>query len=351
MKICSIISNGKRILIVLSIILTLWVLYGVFDYLKKMYLPNFITEGPAQYIYIRTGATFDDVCKELGNANALFNRSSFEWLAEKKKYVNNIKPGRYKLTGRLSNKELLQLLRSGEQEPVKLTINNIRTINQLAGIVGHNLEADSAEIVSLLNNNDYLIGYYLNPNTSLSIFIPNTYEFYWNTNAKQFIKRMYKEFNIFWNEERRKQADSIGYTPIEVMIIASIVEEETNNADEYPIIAGLYINRLKINMPLQADPTIKFALGDFAIKRVLNKDTEVKSPYNTYRYKGLPPGPISMPSIKAIDGVLNYKRHKYLYFCAKSDFSGNHLFARTLQQHIQNANDYWKALDMKKIFE
>jgi UPF0755 protein len=343
-------SGIKKIIISIIIIVSiLFMLIGI-NYLRKTYFSNIIFEGQAKYIYIKTGASFSDLCNELERANVLQNRNSFEWVAEKKHYPNKIKPGRYKLTNRMSNKQLIQLLLSGEQEPLKLTFNNIRTIEQLAGVVCKHLETDSAELVKLLRNSDFLIGYYLNPNTAISIFIPNTYEFYWNTNANQFVKRMYKEWTAFWNEERLKKAQEIGLTNIEATILASIVDEETNLSSEYPVIAGVYMNRLKKGMMLQADPTIKFALGDFTMKRVLKKDIEVKSPYNTYKNKGLPPGPICMPSIKAIDGVLNYEHHKYLYFCAKADFSGYHAFANTLKQHNQNAEAYWQALNKNKIF-
>jgi UPF0755 protein len=341
----------KKIVIALSAILVISFIVLLFSYLNRIYFSNVIDDGKEKYIQIKTGSTFEDVCNELIKANVLSNINSFEWLAEKKDYVKNIKPGRYKIGRRMSNKELIRMLKLGEQEPVRVIINNVRTINQLGGLLSRQLEIDSAELVGLLSNKDYLIGYYLNPQTSLSIFIPNTYEFYWNTNAQQLIKRIYKESEIFWNENRRKKAEELGLSTVEITILASIVEEETNVKEEYPVIAGVYINRLKKGMMLQADPTIKFALGNFAIKRILTKDTEVKSEYNTYRHKGLPPGLICMPSINAIDGVLNYERHKYLYFCAKSDFSGKHDFAKSLVEHNKNAEAYWKELNKQKIYE
>jgi UPF0755 protein len=183
------------------------------------------------------------------------------------------------------------------------------------------------------------------------MFIPNTYEMYWNTSAKLFCEKMQKEYKRYWNETRLKKASNIGYTPEEVIILASIVEEETQNNAEKSIIAGVYINRIKKGMPLQADPTVKFAVGDFTIKRVLDKHTSVDSRYNTYRYEGLPPGPICIPSITTVNAVLNYQHHDYLYFCAKTNFSGTHSFAKTLQQHNINANAYRKALNRNRIFK
>ena len=183
-----------------------------------------------------------------------------------------------------------------------------------------------------------------------ALFIPNTYEIYWNVSPERFMARMKQEYNRFWTEERRKKAEALGLTPVEVSTLASIVEEESAVADEYPTIAGLYLNRLKAGMPLQADPTVKFAAGDFALQRILDKHLAIDSPYNTYKYAGLPPGPIRIPSIRAIDAVLNPAHHRYFYMCAKEDFSGRHNFAATLAEHNRNANRYRAELNRRKIY-
>jgi UPF0755 protein len=341
----------KKILLILAIAVVLIIAITITNVFRKIYVPNVIVENKIDsYLYIPTGSSIEDVCQILYQKNFIINRNSFEWLAEKKKYSLNIKPGRYKLKNNMSNNELINLLRSGKQEPVKLSLNNIRTIDQLAGIVGHHLEVDSLAIIHILKNNEVLEKYGFNENTIIAVFLPNTYDFYWNTSANEFLKHMFKEYSKFWNSSRQTKAKEIGMSKIQISIIASIVNEESNKTSEYSALAGVYINRLKHEMPLQADPTIKFAMGDFTIKRILHKYTEINSPYNTYKNLGLPPGPISMPTIKAIDAVLNYDKTNYLYFCAKPDFSGYHVFAKTLIQHNKNAEAYQKALDQRKIY-
>jgi UPF0755 protein len=243
------------------------------------------------------------------------------------------------------------LLRSGEQLPVNLIFNNIRDINQLAGAVGRQIEADSVSIVKLLTDSTYLSLLGLNREIAPILFIPNTYEMYWNTSAEGFIKRMHDEYIKFWKGERTSLANEIGLTIAEVVTLASIVEKETNKNDEKPIIAGVYMNRLKAGWRLQADPTVIYAIGDYSIKRVLNVHKEFRSPYNTYQVHGLPPGPICIPSIASIDAVLNYDRNSYLFFCAKDDLSGYHVFARTNRQHNINARKYQEALNKMGIYK
>ncbi|MEA3317340.1 MAG: endolytic transglycosylase MltG, partial [Bacteroidota bacterium] len=237
------------------------------------------------------------------------------------------------------------------QKPLKLVFNNIRNIENLAGRVAKKIEADSSAIVNLMHNNKFIEELGFNKYTYTCIFIPNTYEFWWNTSAKSFVLRMHKEYLKFWNTERKAKAKKLNLSKEEVITIASIVDEETYKNDEMPRIAGVYINRLRKRIPLQADPTIKFAVGDFSIKRVLTKHLKTESPYNTYKHYGLPPGPISIPSIAAIDAVLNYEHHKYLYFCAKDDFSGYHNFAKNLYEHNRNARAYRRALNKKRIWK
>jgi UPF0755 protein len=344
-------KNKPKVLIFLAFIIVVVASILSINVIRKIYLPNIdVSDRSNGYLNIPTGSKFSDVTKLLIEKRYLIKKESFEWLAKKKKYSNHIKPGRYRLKDRMSNNELIRLLRSGKQEPVKISFHNIRKIDQVAGIAGKHLEADSILVLKLFQADTFLNNYGFDSKTAIAMIIPNTYEFFWNTNAEDFIKRMFKEYNKFWNYQRDEKAKEIGMTRVQVMTLASIVEEETNIDSEYPIIAGLYINRLRRDMPLQADPTVKFALGDFSLKRLLHKHTEFKSPYNSYIYKGLPPGPISMPSIKAIDGVLNYTNHNYLYMCANSDFSGSHVFAKTLMQHNQNAEAYQNALNKRKIY-
>ncbi len=347
------VKTPKRILFPILFILVATILGGSifgFRYYKYLFSSNIIvsnTDDP--YLYIPSKANFDDLLSILSLGNYLKDLESFTWVAEKKNY-NKVKGGRYLLKNGMSNSELINLLRSGRQTPLQLTFNNIRTKKQFAGYIGQKLEADSIELLNLLNDNDFLKSFNLNTETALTLFIPNTYELWWTTSAKDFISRMHKEHTRFWTSNRKSQAKAIKLSPTEVSVLASIVDEETIKKDEKPIVAGLYINRLNKGIRLQADPTIKYAINDFTVKRILNKDLEIDSPYNTYKYKGLPPGPIRIPSIAGIDAVLQHKKHKYLYMCAKEDFSGYHNFAKTLTEHNKNADRYRNALRENKIY-
>jgi UPF0755 protein len=324
----------------------------VYQIYKDIYKPNVvIKEGKETYLYIPTGSQYTDVLKSLHENRYVKDTASFSWLAKRMGYTTRVKPGRYLIEYNMHNRELISMLRSGVQKPVKVVFHNIRTTNQLAGVIAKQIEADSVSLVRILNTQSRAENYGFSKETFIAMFIPNTYELYWNTSAEDFCDRMLKEYKKFWNSSRREKAGKIDYSPVEITTIASIVEEETQYNPEKPVIAGVYINRLKKGMALQADPTVKFAVGDFSIKRVLNKHTEYQSPYNTYRQPGLPPGPICIPSISSINAVLNYQRHEYLYFCAKDDFSGAHAFAKTLQQHNINADAYRKALNRNRIFK
>lgn len=315
----------------------------------RIFKENVLIDKNDEYIYIPTGSTFEDVVKILQEENILRDIYSFEWLADKKNYRNHVKPGRYRIHKGMNNNELINLLRSGKQEPVTLIIRGFRSYNYLAGYVSKKLEADSADIVNAFEDELLAKKYGFDVNTFITIVIPNTYQFFWNTSAEEFIDRMAKEYKKFWTTERIQKATSIGLTQSEVAILASIVQLETNKVDEMSMIAGVYINRLKKNMALQADPTVIFAHNDFTIKRVLNKHLEIDSPYNTYKYSGLPPGPICIPYPHSIDAVLNYSKHNFLYFCAKDDMSGYHVFAQTLQEHLNNARKYQKKLNELNI--
>ena len=323
----------------------------VYELYSRIYQPNIVlTDNTEKYIYIASDSEFPDVIKVLLENGLLINANSFEWLAKQKKYDTNIKSGRYRINRALNNNDLINLLRSGKQTPIKVTFNNLRNKEQLAGRIASQIEADSLSIINYITDSIFLNKLKLNTENVACLFIPNTYEFYWNTSVEGFVNRMIKEYSNFWNSSRSKKAAQIKLNYYQVAVLASIVEKEQSiKRDERPEIAGLYLNRLKKRMKLESDPTLIFALGDFTIKRVLNKDKKVKSPYNTYKYKGLPPGPICIPSINAIDAVLNASEHKYIFMCAKEDFTGYHNFARTYAKHLINARKYQKALNKRKI--
>ena len=346
-------STGFWKKVIISFIVLVVIVGGGTGYLTytKIYKPNVELLGKSQaYLYIKTGSNFDDVLKDLLDNHFIKNQSSFIWVAERKGYKTKVKPGKYKIKENMSNNELVNLLRSGVQEPVKLVFNEARTKQQFVEVIHKQIEASEEDLNSLLNDDDFLKEFGLNSKNVLTLFIPNTYEFYWNTSAGDFIKRMVKENNKFWTTERVQKAQKLGLTKSELSILASIVQQESRVVDEQPIIAGVYLNRLKKGMRLQADPTVIFAIGDFSIKRVLNAHLEYDSPYNTYKYAGLPPGPICIPYRTTIDAVLNRKNHNYIYFCAKEDFSGRHNFAATIAEHDRNAAKFRKALNARKIY-
>lgn len=352
-------KKGKSsfiIKVVIAVFLVIIIGGGIwaYDKYKMIYLPNvFLGKNVKQYLYIPSGSSMKDVVNILYENGYVINKSSFEWLAEQKNYKNHVHPGRYLIKTGMSNNKLIDLLRSGEQEPIKLSFNSIRTKEQLARRIADQIEADSLSLVNLLKDNKFLqTKYNLTPENALTLFIPNTYEFYWNTSAEQFLDRMAKEYKVFWTEERKAKAKQIGLSQSEVTTLASIVQaEQSRHNDEKPVIAGLYINRLKKGMRLESDPTLVYALGDFSINRVLNVHKEVSSPYNTYRNSGLPPGPINLPDVSSIDAVLNYKKNDYIFMCAKEDFSGYHNFSNTLEQHNIHAHKYRTALNKRRILK
>ena len=320
----------------------------------KMYnaiiTPNISTKGNYS-LYIYSNYDFETIKNTLYSDNIIINKKSFEWVAKKLDYPQYVKSGHYIIKDGMSNRHLLNMLRSGSQTPVKFTFNNIRTIEQLAARIDEQLEIDSLSILNAINRNEDLKGMGFDKENVAALFIPNTYELYWNIEPDEFIDKMINEYKKFWNKERISKSNSLKMNPIEASILASIVDKETTKVSEMPRIAGVYINRLKRHWLLQADPTLIFALGDFEIKRVLDIHKEIDSPYNTYKYAGLPPGPICIPSIAAIDAVLNAENHKYFYFCAKEDMSGYHVFARNMREHNINAEKYRKALNKKKIWK
>jgi UPF0755 protein len=324
-------------------------IYMVFHYYQKVYRSAAQVPKGGAYFYVASDLEFKDLVNALEKKGILKDTASFIWVAEQKSF-NIPKSGRYFLEDGMSNNELINLFRSGQQVPVKVTFNSVRTAKNLAGRVGEQLELDSAVLAQKLRSEKVAQQYGFNDATFLSMFIPNTYELYWDTDAEEFIQRMAKEYKRFWNQERIAKARKLGLSQSEVAILASIVQaEQMGRPEERPKVAGLYINRLKRGMRLQSDPTLIYALGDFTIKRVLNKHKKFESPYNTYLYAGLPPGPIYLPDRSSLDAVLNYEKHNYLYMCAKADFSGYHHFSRTLSQHNVYARQYQRELNRRRI--
>jgi len=338
---------GKYIIIFFA---AAFIVVGVRGYQLYQYVfqPNVLSD---YVLLISDDDTYYTISNRLEKDDVLTSMKAFKWVSKKKKFADNIRPGRYELKKGMTTNEMVNILRSGAQEPVDITFNNVRFKEELAGKVSKYIKADSLSVLNLFSDEQQITEWGFDTETFRAMFIPNTYEMYWTTSAKDFAERMHVEYQKFWNNERMEKAELLNISPAEVSIIASIVQSETIKKDELPRVAGLYINRLKRGIPLQADPTVKYAVGDFSIKRVLNKHLKIESPYNTYKHAGLPPGPICFPSIQAIDAVLNYENHQYIYMCAKEDFSGYHNFAKTLRQHNKNAEIYRQALNDRKIFK
>ncbi|ASZ12042.1 endolytic transglycosylase MltG [Chitinophaga pendula] len=331
----------KRILVVLCALIA-----GVAVYLSyRVFGPNTRAIKDDKYFYIRTGSTYNDVLAGLEEQEVIRNRKSFDWVARELDYPSRVKAGRYKIDRGMSNFEIVKLLRSGRQTPVKLVINRLRTKDDFVRKISLNLEADSTALRALMADQVYLRQFGLDSNTVMCAVVPNTYEYYWNTSAESVFKKLEHARDDFWTDVRKEKARRLGLSKNQVTIIASIVEEETNKNDEKPLISSVYLNRLKKGMRLQADPTVKFALQDFGLKRIRQHHTLFDSPYNTYRYAGMPPGPICTPSVKSLDAVLNTPDTDYIYFCARADFSGYHAFAATYAAHMINARLYQTALN------
>ncbi len=316
--------------------------------LYQAFLGPSVTSHEA-YFYVYTGDSYDQVLERIKAQNIVRHPALFDFAAARMDYPDMVKPGRYKLTPGMNNRRFIGNLRGGYQDAVKLQFANIRLKENFAGFLGRNFEADSAAFSAILNNEAVAEKYGFTKDNFYTMFIPDTYNIYWNTSPDKVIERLYEEYRKFWTEERLEKAKALNLTPVEVSILASIVRGEALHNDEMSQIAGLYLNRLKKGMLLQADPTVIFAHNDFTIRRVLNRHLILDNPYNTYRYKGLPPGPINMPPIVAIDAVLNPAQHNYIYMCAKEDFSGYHAFAETVTEHQVNARKFQKALDERNI--
>jgi UPF0755 protein len=319
-----------------------WWFYGVF------YKPGVHVQDDSPFLYVNTGMTMDELTKMLSERKIVEDIDAFKSIAKLKKFEKPV-AGRYRIQDGMNNRQLVNLLISGKQEPVKFTFNEVRTKEQLAGRVGGKLEADSLDILQLLEDEAFIEKYGFNEYTILTLFLPATYEMKWNTSAEEFFELMAAEYKTFWTDDRRNRASAMGFTQSEVVILASIVEAEQKRvAEERKRIAGLYINRLKKGMPLQSDPTVIYALGDFSINRVLKSDLDVNSPYNTYRNTGLPPGPILLADKVSIDAVLQYEKNDYLYMCAEYG-TGKHKFTKDYDVHLKNAREYQAALDKNNI--
>ena len=343
--------KGRKILILLIVVFS--VILSSFSYYIYQVLktPNILVQQEDAYLHIYPGTTFKQLQDTLYQRGIVNDLVSFSMLAKYKGYDTAIKPGRYLLKSDMNNTEAINLLRSGNQAPVNITFNNTRLLSEISEKLCTNIALTPDQLAATMADSALIASYGFNQENLISMFIPNTYQVYWDITAEGLMDRMHREYQTFWDDEKKSKADSLGLTPKEVSVLASIVYAESQqHADELRRIAGLYLNRLDRNMALQADPTLIFALGDFSIKRVLNEHKEIDSPYNTYKYTGLPPGPIRSPSIAAIMGVLDPEQHNYLYMCAKEDFSGYHNFATTLSEHNRNARLYQNALNKAKLY-
>ena len=339
---------NKKILI--SIIVFSTLLSSISVYLYQMfYSPNFLINQKDKFLMIEDNMNFNGVRNKLIQDTILNDVLSFSVLSKAMKYNQNIKSGAYKIKSNMSNYSLIKMLRSGNQTPINISFNYARKIEDLSKIITKDLKITNDEFMEFINNkkNDL---YGFNKMNIMAMFLSDTYEVYWNISIESLFNKMHSEYTKFWNKERINKSNELKMSNIDVSILASIVASETLKIDEANTIAGVYINRLKKNMYLQADPTLVYAANDFSIKRVLNKHKKIASPYNTYINKGLPPGPIKLTTKEYIDAVLNYEKHKYIYFCAKDDFSGYHVFATKLSEHNRNAKKFQRALNKRKIY-
>lgn len=302
-----------------------------------------------QYIYVDNDDNVDSVCAKVEKISNGHGIIAFRTLVHHTSYSDNIRTGRYEVTASNGALVVFRKLKNGLQTPVNLTIPSVRTTEKLAESIANKLEFSKKDLLEALECDTICDKYGYNKQTIICMFIPNTYSIYWNVSVDKFLDKMKEESRRFWNFERTNEAKAMGLDEIQVITLASIVDEETANDTEKPMIAGMYYNRLKADMPLQADPTVKFALGKFELKRIYHDMLTTESPYNTYKYKGLPPGPIRIPTVAGIEAVLNHVHHDYLYMCAKEDFSGTHNFAKTYAEHKQNAVKYTKALNARGI--
>ncbi len=337
----------KKIIKFISLIVTIgfailaYVYFGVFE--KKI----FLGEAKIKFFYIKSTDKLSDILYNLDSLE-IASEKSFGWVSDLRSFgENNIYPGRYTLNSSMTYSDLAVYLRSGQIDEVNVTFNNVRTLSQLAEKVSTQIEASYDELSYEFSNPE---SYGYDQATFLAVFIPNTYKMYWTASAKDFVKRMLLEYKNFWNTKRMEKASQMDLTPVEISTLASIVQsEQMNHSDEWPVIAGLYFNRLQKGIKLQSDPTVVYAWGDFSMNRVYHKHLKIDSKYNTYKYKGLPPGPIRIPGLKVLDAVLNYQKHDYIFMCAKPEFGGKHSFAATSEEHAKNAKKYRIFLNKNKV--
>jgi len=333
-------------LVVFSVMLSSFAFYGY----QILYTPNFLIEAEEpQVLTIERGTSFQQLQQQLDKGNYVNDLMSFSFLSKILGYDANVQPGHYTLQPDMANLEVIKFLRRGNP-PVRVSFQSVRKLDNLSAIFGERLYADSAEWSQYFRREEVQEEYGMNRQNLIGLFMPDTYEFYYKATPEEVMQRMHQAYKDFWNAERKQKAQNMGMTPQEVTTLASIVQAETAMQDEASRVAGVYKNRLDMGMRLQADPTLIFAKDDFSIRRVRKGDKEVESPYNTYKYKGLPPGPINMPSRSYIDATLNYEDHDYLYFCARADFSGYHAFAESYRQHMKNAYAFQQALDNREIY-
>ena len=340
-------KTNRTIIFITLIIILLGGVAGYFYY--RIISSGFNIQEPVS-IYINEKKDYDKLLSDLETVAQIKDPVLFQKLASFRQYnENNMLTGRYVITPSMSYFSAIRMFRNGQQTPVKVTFNNVRLKADFIEKIGEQFMFAPEKLSEKINDPEICESFGFDTETIVSMFIPNTYEMYWNVSIDKFLERMKKEYDRFWTPERLEKAEAIPLTPVQVAVLASIVEEETARKADYATVAGLYINRLRKRMLLQADPTVKFAVGDFSLKRILYAHLDVDSPYNTYKYPGLPPGPIRIPSISAMDAVLNYARHNYLYMTAKEDLSGETNFAVTHSEHIRNAQKYQEALNKRKI--
>ena len=340
----------KRLPLILGALGIVIVLFAYPFYQRVFSSSVNLQDGDTYDLYIPTGADYIYVGKKLLEDKVISNPEGFQWVADQMNYPRKVIPGRYVIKDGMSNRELIQLLGSGKQTPINFTFVKFRTEEDFALHAAGRFEFGKSELLQVFQDEAFLSKEFgLTKETLMGIFVPNTYEMWWNTSPRDFVKRMYKEYRSFWNETRKAQRQRINLTRMEIMTLASIVEEESNKVEDRPIIAGVYLNRIRKRMKLQADPTVRYAVGDFTLRRILNSHLELDSPYNTYLYPGIPPGPICTPSIPAIDAVLANQHHDYYYFCARTDGSGYHHFSKTLEEHNAYAQAFHNHLDQRNI--
>lgn len=321
-----------------------------FYFYQVFFAANFLVgQDDPYYLEIEKGTLFKELVSQMNEDQVLSDALSFSFVSKVLDYQDKVRSGRYLINPNSNNIDIVRKLRAGVQVPVTVTFNNVRTKKDLCEKICKYLEMDPEQLEVKLRDPEFCKKYGKDTFTIVNLFIPNTYEMYWQQNPEELCDRMQREYQHFWNEVRIDKAAKINLKRDQVSILASIVQAETRWNDEKSKIAGVYLNRLKKGIPLQADPTLVFATGNFQLKRVLNVHKEIDSPYNTYKNQGLPPGPINLPSISSIDAVLNAEDHNYYYFCAKEDFSGYHNFASTIREHINNANRYQRALNRANI--